>query len=61
MTKQPHQPKATPEPVYDRTRLVVKGVRRSEADWDLYAAILLSHALRKAGAADLLDKGDRDA
>jgi len=61
MSKQkPRQPKAAPQPVYDRTRLVVRGVRRTEADWDLYAAILLSHALRKAGAVDLPDRGEKD-
>jgi hypothetical protein len=59
MSKQPaRQTDATTK--YDATRLVVRGVRRTEADWDLYVAILLSHALRKVGAADLPDRGEKD-
>jgi hypothetical protein len=43
--QQPSQPSPTAKPVYDTTRLVVWGERRTPPDWDTYIAALLAFAL----------------
>jgi hypothetical protein len=55
-----HRNDSPAPPAYDTTRLVVRGDRRAEPDWDLYVAILLSHSLQKAGLDDLLDEEPGD-
>ncbi len=50
MSKKPDQHDSTPAPQYDTRRLIVKGVRRREPDWDTYIAVLLAHAMHKVGA-----------
>lgn len=47
MSKKPAPSPKTPAPAIDRDRLVVRGVRRKEPDWDTFVAALLSYALRQ--------------
>ncbi len=60
MSKQPDQPDFTPAPQYDTRRLIVKGVRRKEPDWDTYIAVLLAHAMHKVGADEDLHEVEGD-
>lgn len=47
------QPKpSTPSPAADTTRLVVRGERRAEPDWDVFVSALLAHALAQVESED---------
>jgi hypothetical protein len=60
MDKKTSQNDSTPTPPYDTRRLIVKGVRRKEPDWDTYIAVLLAHAMHKVGADEDLQGVDDD-
>lgn len=59
MSKPQQQHDSAQQPAYDTQRLIVRGERRKEPDWDTYVTILLAHALQKVGADDL-DEGFDD-
>jgi hypothetical protein len=61
MSKKQRQTDSTTKPSVSTDRLIVRGIRRKEPDWDTYVTILLAHALEKVGAGvNDLDEGDDD-
>lgn len=60
MSKKTGQHDSSPTPQYDTRRLIVKGVRRKEPDWDTYIAVLLAHAMHRVGADEDLEEADDD-
>jgi len=47
MSKKQSKPSSTPVPAYDTSRLVVRGEKRANPDWDAFVAALLAWALRE--------------